>query len=946
MTRIFISYSHQDEAWKERVVRHLRVLEPVDVDTWDDRRIAAGTGWEEEIGNAIATCDVALLLISAHFLTSRFILGQEVPPLLQRREEQGIRVIPVIVSPCVWDRIPWLKSIQARPKDGKPLSGMSGHDADAALAALAEEIAALGDTLSPGRVAGQALPPERIDTTHLPAGAPYFLGREAELAALDAAWVSGGKTAIVELIAPGGTGKTALAKRWLDGLKEAGWRGARRVFAWSFYSQGTSDHRQASEDHFLAEAIQWFGVKIEPSLGPEDKGRALAEAVSASRTLVVLDGMEPLQQPPGPLAGELRAPGVRALLSHLATAGRPGLCVVTSREGLKDLNEWVRPDGPVRRLDLGNLSAADGARLLHAEGAQRAGEAAIAADDEELIRASREVKGHALTLTLLGRYLALAFAGDILKRDQVAFREADAETSGGHAFRVIAAYERWFAANGGHGARELAALRLLGLFDRPATAANLAALTAAPAIPGLTEALVGLSPAQWRATLKRLHECRLTEPDAASGDLDAHPLVREYFAAALEGNRPEAWREGHRRLYEQLKASVPLRPDDLAGLQPLYQAVAHGCRAGLYQEARAEVYRDRILRGTGPGGFYSTKRLGAIGADLGAVACFFVEPWQRPAPALDAGARAWLLNEAAFRLRALGRLAEALEPMRVSGEMDIKREEWQGAAVSYGSLSQLQLSLGRVAAAVADAGQAVAYADRSGDASMRIIVRTTLADARHQQGEAEGARQAFAEAEQMQVERPPAYPLLYSLRGFLYCDLLLAVAERAAWRGDRDAGLAEACAEVTKRAAQTLAWVQNQNWLLDNALDHLTLARCALYADRLHGRPPGVAAQRQTEAAVTGLRQAGDQMYLPLGLLTRAWLRHGLDDAAGAKADLDEAQRIAARGSMRLHLADIALSRARLFADRAALAEARRLIEECGYGRRLPELEDAEAAAQ
>ena len=81
--------------------------------------------------------------VSADFLTSRFILGQEVPPLLQRRQEQGIRVIPLILSPCAWTRVPWLSAIQARPKDGQPLSGMTRHNAEAALAGLAGEIADL-----------------------------------------------------------------------------------------------------------------------------------------------------------------------------------------------------------------------------------------------------------------------------------------------------------------------------------------------------------------------------------------------------------------------------------------------------------------------------------------------------------------------------------------------------------------------------------------------------------------------------------------------------------------------------------------------------------------------------------------------------------------------------------------------------------------------------------
>lgn len=957
MRQIFISYSHQDEIWKDHLVSHLNVLAGEGLEVWDDRRIAAGDDWRPEIERAIAVCDVAVLLISRHFLTSKFIAGQEVPPLLQRRQAKESRVIPLIVSPCQWQRIDWLKVIQGRPQDGKPLSGMSQHDADLALSSLAGEIADLPLAPPRGTLSSQeAEAPEqqgassatgqkdliRTDLTHLPVGAAHFLGREHELAALDAAWASAGKTALVELIAPGGTGKTALVKRWLESLKQDNWRGASRVFAWSFYSQGSGDERNASEDLFLAQAIEWFGVSVAASLNPADKGRALAEAIVARRCLLVLDGLEPLQHPPGPLAGELRAPGLKALLTHLATAGRPGLALLTSREALKDLDEWANsPSGAALRIDLGNLSDSDGAALLHAEGANKAGSVPIAANDAELLKASRQVKGHALTLSLLGKYLGLAFAGDIRQRDQIDWAEADAETKGGHAFRVIAAYERWFAGEG-NAPRELAALRLLGFFDRPATPENLAALRAVPAITGLTEALIDLKPARWNATLKRLQDLRLLEHDPDTGRLDAHPLLREYFAATLRKNQAEAWKEGHRRLYLQLKDSVPYHPEGLAGLQPLYQAVVHGCRAGLYEEARAEVYRDRILRGTGEtDGFYSTRKLGAIGADLGALACFFTEPWLRLAPDLAVGDQAWLLNLAAYQLHALGRLAEALEPMQAGAEMGEAQEDWENAAIHYSNLSELQLSLGRIARALADAERSIVYADRSGHAFWRMGTRTTLADARHQQGERETARRSFTEAEAMQAERQPEYPLLYALQGFQYCELLLAEAERAAWYGPAAEG-SEACAQVAQRAAQTLTWVEAENFPLDIALDHLTLARCALYADLLHGRPPGEDAQQHTEAAIAGLLQAGQQDELPRGLLTRAWLRHCLHDLPGAQADLAEAQRIAERGGMKLFLADIALTRARLFDDKAELAKARALIDECGYGRRLPELEDAE----
>jgi len=86
-------------------------------------------------------------------------------------------------------------------------------------------------------------------------------------------------------------------------------------------------------------------------------------------------------------------------------------------------------------------------------------------------------------------------------------------------------------------------------------------------------------------------------------------------------------------------------------------------------------------------------------------------------------------------------------------------------------------------------------------------------------------------------------------------------------------------------------------------------------------------------------RAAGYMDYLPCGLLTRAWARHAAGDVDGCKADLDEAQEIAERGGMKLHMTDVLLYRARLFRDRSARDHAAALVEETGYHRRDEELE-------
>jgi hypothetical protein len=138
---VFISYSHKDEAWKERLMTQLKVLQVEGaLDIWDDRRIQAGQDWFPEITQAIEQATVAIFLISADFLGSEFIRREEIPRLLKRRGNEGLRVIPLIVRPCVWLKVPWLAGIQARPKDGEPLSGHRTHRVEGDLAALANEI--------------------------------------------------------------------------------------------------------------------------------------------------------------------------------------------------------------------------------------------------------------------------------------------------------------------------------------------------------------------------------------------------------------------------------------------------------------------------------------------------------------------------------------------------------------------------------------------------------------------------------------------------------------------------------------------------------------------------------------------------------------------------------------------------------------------------------------
>jgi tetratricopeptide (TPR) repeat protein len=836
--------------------------------------------------------------------------------------------------------------------------------------------------------------------TRLLRGAEKLFGREKELAALDEVWNDHSKK-VLSIVAFGGIGKTSLVIEWMGRQAATNWQGFERVFDWSFFSQGVREQGGASADTFVAAALKFFGdeAMAQGAASAWDKAARLAHLIAERRTLLVLDGVEPLQYPPGPLAGELKDPALATLLKSLAQHNN-GLCIVTTRESLTDLRPFQGTTVPEWQLD--SLSEAAGSALLKSllEPTKPKGRRQVKSAEVERLEIVSAVKGHALTLQLLGGFIHGAL-GDVRKWREVNFTKADAAVKGGYAFKTMSAYEKWLGEAGEAGDRQLAILRVLGLFDRPAEVGCVKALRQEPAIPKLTEPIMDLGEDDWNLAISALEDCGLVSRTAANQlptqnaeletGLDAHPLIREYFAAQLRQKNLEAWRAGHRRLYEHLCATT-MEGDQptLEDLQPLYQAVAHGCRGEMQVEAFDNVFFARIHRREE---VYSAKNLGAMGSDLGATAYFFEIPWSRVSPVLAESDQAWMLSYAAYALRALGRLTEALEPMRAGLNNYRNQERWEQAAASASNLSELDLTLGEVVEAVRDAEESVSHADRSEDEFQRIVARACHADAQHQAGHRPEAERRFREAEQLYAERFPSFPLMSSTAGFQYSDLLLAIPECVAWRLVLGASSGEAltaiprpvvtegsgsvlCSKtlraVSERATKTLLWYEAvRRDILSVALDYLTLGRAALYEGILEGTSLDPC-HSSLKRALNGLRESGYMDDLPRGLLTRAWLRFLTGARTGAESaqeDLDEAWEIAERGPMRLHMADIHLYRARLFGGmkdegggmkypwdknpdgtsrgpKDDLAAARKLIEQCGYWRRKEELEDAEEAAK
>lgn len=128
-TQVFISYSHKDKRWLDRLRIHLKPLERDGLfDRWDDTKINPGAKWREEMKAALDSARVAILAVSADFLASDFITENELPPLLAAAERDGAVIIPLILSRCRFQETPAIAQFQSVNPPSRPLTAMTKNE--------------------------------------------------------------------------------------------------------------------------------------------------------------------------------------------------------------------------------------------------------------------------------------------------------------------------------------------------------------------------------------------------------------------------------------------------------------------------------------------------------------------------------------------------------------------------------------------------------------------------------------------------------------------------------------------------------------------------------------------------------------------------------------------------------------------------------------------------
>ncbi|MBF0342075.1 MAG: toll/interleukin-1 receptor domain-containing protein, partial [Magnetococcales bacterium] len=313
--KLFICYAIEDKNFREQFANFATPLAKKNIiSLQSDVIFELGKPWKEEIIAAMMHCDAALLFVSESFLASAFIDSEEFPRLLTRWKSNTIKLLPIMLYQFPFYTNP-LTETDMYYYNNIPIGNLPYYQRDNAWIEIANQLIQWSNLASP------SISPTdyKCDTSKLPLPATTLVGRHSELETLTRHFNDPTITT-VGIVAGGGVGKSGLTVAWLAQLKERNFDGAKMIFGWSFYSQGQHE-TQTSSTQFFSEALRFFNYKDSLNIADKDKATELAKLLARQPSLLILDGVEPLQHPTNVLGGEFKDPGLFHLLRILGNNG-------------------------------------------------------------------------------------------------------------------------------------------------------------------------------------------------------------------------------------------------------------------------------------------------------------------------------------------------------------------------------------------------------------------------------------------------------------------------------------------------------------------------------------------------------------------------------------------------------------------------------------------------
>ncbi len=559
---------------------------------------------------------------------------------------------------------------------------------------------------------------------------PNFVGR-LEMLKTITVWYNDPEVRIGALIGWGGVGKSALVRKWYDSLEENKIH-PDGIFWWGFY-------RSTSLDQFLNTLLRYVSQEeIDPDSikSTWEKTEKIKEHISQGKYLIVLDGLEQMQKSEsGDEFGKMLHHECTELLRYLAYAPKAGLCLITTRFPLKDLDNWCEVS--YKTLPMVNLSVPDAVVMLRKRGVKGA--------NENLKEVVERYKGHALSLTSMAGYLKRYYKGDITHAPDIEFVFSE-EKRFRDVNKLLHRYAEKMTKS------ELVFLNIFSLFRREVTEREFDGVFRHK-IEGtnFNDDLVNMTDLDFKDLVRDLVEWRLISFNKEKSSYTTNPLIKAYF----ESNFDEKMRKlCHKRIYHYFGENALEWPDTLEEMQPLFEQVYHGCAAGLHDEVVDSVYWKKIYR---KNQFFIYHTLNAWETNLSLAKTFFNKGDLSLLPVVSKkSTQRWLLHEAGLALLQTGRSKEAEEPLASALQMAIVEEDWKNASTGYGNLADLQSKSGDIKNSLDNTRKALEMAEKAGSEERIVNSKTNLAYILYLSGKSEEAMKSFREADALSKDSPVA----------------------------------------------------------------------------------------------------------------------------------------------------------------------------------------------